>query len=284
MKKHLLSIVLIICSFVALAQEAKKDTSYWTRGADAGFAISQAGYTKNFVGGPKSNLALTLTLNAKAEYKKDKITWTNQLQFLYGFINNVDDDNGFVKSGDRLFLDTKLGYKIAPKWNVFGSLNVLTQFTSTNATVAPKALISRFLAPGYFTETAGVEYVPNKHFNLQFGLGSLRQTVVYADELKGKARFGVADNANVLTQGGFQLVANYDKNLAPNITFKWRYSMFAPYNDFSNGMVHDLFLAINAKVSKSISASFTGQLRKDPLQSADWQVGQVIGIGITKSW
>ncbi|WP_373398835.1 DUF3078 domain-containing protein [Algoriphagus halophilus] len=56
-------------------------------------------------------------MNGRANYAKDKWTWDNTMDFAYGIVKNKDEDGR--KSTDRIYLDSKVGYKINDKWNYF---------------------------------------------------------------------------------------------------------------------------------------------------------------------
>jgi hypothetical protein len=92
---------------------AKVDTSYWHKEIAGGININQASFSDNWKGGGVNSIAFSVYLNGRASYAKDKWSWDNQFDFIYGVVKNKGE-NG-IKSNDVVFLDSRLGYKINDK-------------------------------------------------------------------------------------------------------------------------------------------------------------------------
>src|SRR5688572_21735360 len=121
-------IVFILLSFTASAQIVKIDSlSPWKKKLNFGINVNQASFSSNWKGGGVNSIGLTAQFNYKANYRKNKDSWDNEIDLLYGFVNN--SGQGFRKTLDRLYLDTKYGYAINSKWDVFTSLNFQSQFS-----------------------------------------------------------------------------------------------------------------------------------------------------------
>src|SRR6478609_8807636 len=110
-KTHYLSIVLFIAlPLFVQAQIVKPDTlSPWKQKFLFNFNINQAAFSSNWTGGGTNSIGLNTRLNYSANYSKGKNSWDNQIDFLYGFVNT--SGQGFRKTLDRIFIDTKYGYK-----------------------------------------------------------------------------------------------------------------------------------------------------------------------------
>src|SRR5690606_968260 len=98
--------------------------------------------------------------NYRANYKKDRNSWDNNIDLAFGFVNN--SGQGYRKTMDRIFLDTKYGYELSKAWGLYSSLNFLSQFskgyTYTDDNLAQ--LISGSFAPAFITAAVGLEYHP----------------------------------------------------------------------------------------------------------------------------
>src|SRR6185436_4903713 len=96
----------------------------------------------------------------------------------YGFVNN--SGQGFRKTIDRLFLDTKYGYDLNKNWALFTSLNLSSQFgkgykyNDDNTSV----LISDSFAPAFITAAFGFEYHPVEYFKVRISPIAPRVTIV----------------------------------------------------------------------------------------------------------
>ena len=127
MKKLLTLGFYCLLSQLAMAQIMKVDsTTNWKKKLNAGLNINQASFSSNWKAGGINSIGLTALFNYKADYKKDRTSWNNEIDFLFGFVNN--QGQGYRKTLDRIFMDTKYGYAISEKWGLFSSLNFLTQF------------------------------------------------------------------------------------------------------------------------------------------------------------
>src|SRR5688572_29229056 len=174
MKLSITFVALLIVAFFLIipsveAQIVKPDTlSNWKKKFVFNLNVNQAAFSSNWKGGGVNSLGLNGLINYKANYSKNRDSWDNEISLLYGFVNN--EGQGFRKTLDRIFLDTKYGYKLNDNWGLYTSLNFLSQFAKgfkyekDASGVEQEILISDFLAPGYVTSSWGVEYKPVDYF------------------------------------------------------------------------------------------------------------------------
>src|SRR6188768_1873714 len=104
------------------AQVVKVDSlTNWKKGFKAGLNLNQASFSSNWKAGGVNSLGFNTLLNARANYSKDGHSWDNEIDLLYGSVNN--EGQGYRKTNDRIFLDTKYGRAISEKWDLFAALN-----------------------------------------------------------------------------------------------------------------------------------------------------------------
>ncbi len=260
--------------------------SYWRKNIIFGFNLNQSAFSNNWSGGGISSLAIGTNFDYKTEYNKEGKDFTSELILLYGKLKNRGEIER--KTNDRIFWDNKVSISFAKHWNFYGSLSFESQFDegfnySSDATVAP-TLISRFMAPGYLTESVGFEYKPVTYFSMRFGTGTARQTFVLDNSLYHNNRdttvYGVAYGKSVLNQLAFQIVSNLDKDIAKNVNLKARYLIFVPYDTPLN-MTHRIDATLTAKVNRLVNVSIIGTVLYDPNTSTRIQAYQSLAIGIT---
>lgn len=229
-------------------------------------------------------------LNYKANYQKGKASWDNQIDLLYGMVNN--GDQGYRKTLDRVFLDTKYGHAIAAKWNVFVAVNLLSQFApgykyvKDAAGVEQSLLISDAFAPAFVTIAIGAEYKPVDYFKIRLSpfaprftlLGDNNGRFIAVDPLKP---YGVEVGKNSRTElYALQILSEFDKPLAPNLNLKWRYLVFANYETLEWKLVdHRVDLDLVAKVTKFINVSMGGIFVYDYDQDAGPQYNESLSFG-----
>ncbi|MFC5411285.1 DUF3078 domain-containing protein [Larkinella bovis] len=291
MKKLFVLFLAVSCTTAARAQTRLDsikivpiDTVYWKRSAQVGINLNQGSFSSNWKGGGVNSVALGAFFNAKSDYMQRRFNWTSEVALQYGIVKNEGQDSR--KNVDRIFLDTKVGHRLSPVWLAFGNINFQSQFaTGYRYETLPSGgernvLISNFLAPGYLTESIGLEYKPTTYFNLQFGLGTIRQTFVIDDAVTvgEPTRYGVAPGKTVRNEFAFQLIANFDRNIAENLNLKARYQLFANYATL-NAIDHRLDVSLTAKINKYVNVNLTGIVLYDQDQDNAIQYSQGLAIG-----
>ncbi|MDZ7690537.1 MAG: DUF3078 domain-containing protein [Balneolaceae bacterium] len=75
-------------------------------------------------------------------------------------------ETGTRKTDDKIFVSNQFSYRFQDeRFNFFGNINFSTQFDKGyDYGQDPKALLSRFMAPGYFSQVFGVGYEPARLF------------------------------------------------------------------------------------------------------------------------
>jgi hypothetical protein len=286
MKKLLVLLFFLAQVSFAFSQEealTKKDTTYWFKEIGGGVNFNQASFSGNWKGGGVNSVALGMYLQGRANYAKDKWTWDNAMDFIYGIVKNQGEDAR--KSNDRIFLDSKIGYKINDKWNYFFAVNFLTQFAPGFDFSGPERVqISKFMNPGYLTTGLGIEYKPNSEFSLRLSPFSPRWTFVTDTELylQVPSNYGVEIGEKVRQEWlAFNLMADWNKKLAENLSLLVRYQMYANYETLAfNTIDHRLDVALTAKVTNLINVSLTSLSIYDIDQDAKVQFSQGLALGI----
>lgn len=281
--------ILLLMPFVlfTLSVSGQQDTTYWKNSFKSGLSLNQAAFSSNWTGGGVKSVGFNAYINFKANYKKGNRSWDNEIDMLYGSVNN--EGQGLRKTNDKIYLDTKYGIGLNSKWDVFVSANFLSQFANgyryekDGGGVERDTLISTFMAPGYLTFAWGFEYHPVDYFKLRLSPLAPRFTFQTNDLIATNVdnNYGVDLDKKVRQEWlAFQLLADFDKDLTKTLNLKWRYIMFINYQEFSfDNIDHRLDLILSAKVAKyiDVNLSVIGIYDKD--QSDDIQFSEALGIG-----
>ncbi|HRJ31004.1 MAG TPA: DUF3078 domain-containing protein [Cyclobacteriaceae bacterium] len=282
----------ILCTLSANAQVVKPDTtSNWKKKLLFNLNVNQASFSSNWKAGGINSIGLNSAFNYKANYSREKITWANEIDMLYGFVEN--SGQGFRKTLDRMFFDTKVGYKVSEKWDVFTSLNFMSQFTKGFRYNADDTedLISDIFAPAFITSAWGLQYKPVDYFFVRMSPFAPRVTIVRDnngrfDAVDPVRPYGVELGESTRFEWlAFQLTADFDKDIATNLNLKWRYLMFANYETLAAKTIdHRLDLMLTAKVNKFISVGLGGILLYDFDQDSGVQLSQAFNFGFRYSF
>lgn len=265
------------------AQNADSIPSPWKRRLEIGLNLNQASFTPNWKGGGTNNFALGTLASGSLSYTQKKFSWMNDLQLQYGFQQNKGQTRR--KTQDLVFIDSKVGYEISQKLNAFGAVNFVSQFApGLNYSKDPAGneiatVISRWMAPGYLTQSFGIQYKPVDYFMVRMGALAARQTFVTDPVLSAAGAFGVDSGSTLQVDYGYQIVASFDKNLAKNLNLKARYLSFGDYADFSKTN-HRLDLIVAARVTKYINTNLTAVMLYDRNQDLAVQWSQVLALGV----
>ena len=266
---------------------AQEDTTYWRKDFRAGISFNQASFSDNWTGGGVNSVGLNAFLNYKANYARDIHTWDNEIDLAYGVLTN--EGQGSRKSLDRVFLDTKYGRELSSKWVFFTSLSLLTQFADGFAYDQVRSngetydsLISSLFSPAFVTSSWGFEYHPADFFKVRFGPFSPRLTFVNNDRLSELGAYGVDPGDNLRTEWlAFQLLADFNRDIAENLNLKWKYILFSNYEELELDKIdHRLDLVLAAKVNNFVDVSLGLILIYDFDQIDELQFSQALNMGI----
>lgn len=293
MKKLFTICLLLVFSHFTFAQDieeladsanvAIKDTTYWISDFSVGLNFNQAAFSGNWKAGGVNSIAFGSILNGNAKYAKEKWSWDNQLELIYGLVKNEGQE--FRKSNDRIFFDSKVGYKITDKWGYFTSVNFITQFTDGfDFTQDDPILISSFFSPAFLTTGFGFEYTPNEEFALRLAPFSPRFTFVTDTTIINNVpeNYGVPAGQTMRAEWlAFQLFATWNKKFSENLTVNSRYQMYANLETLAFKTIdHRLDFTIIAKVSKYVDVTFTSINVYDIDMTSGIQYSQALALGI----
>lgn len=260
--------------------------NYWKTKATVGINANQASFSNNWKGGGVNSIAIGGLVNYKAEYSKESYSYTTELIMQYGKVKNKDQLQ--KKTNDRIYWDNKAAVQLSKNWYFFASLSFESQFDkgfsySKDSKGNEKAnLLSKFMSPGYLTESLGFEYKPSKTFSTRIGTGTARQTFVLDTTIyKTNAKnFGVPIGDKLKNELAFQIVSNFEKEVVKNTILKAKYNMFIPYDDF-NSIDHRLDVVVTAKVNKFMNVSLTGVVLYDKDMDLKVQSSQALALGLS---
>lgn len=270
-------------------QPAADSTQYWKTKFNASVNLNQASFSSSWQSGGVNSIGLNSQVNFKANYAKDRHSWDNEIDLSYGFVNN--EGQGFRKTVDRIFLDTKYGYELTKKWDIFTSLNFTSQFArgysydEDDQGDEVASLVSDILAPAYITSAWGAEYHPTDYFNVRISPFAPRVTIVERPErfteTVDEKPYGVKPPDNTRIEwAAFQLDANFNKEIFENINLKWRYLLYANYETLEWERIdHRLDIGLTAKVNKFVNVTLGAVVLYDYDQVDEVQFSQSFTLG-----
>lgn len=253
--------------------------SGWATSWNVGLNGSQASYS-NWSQGGVNNIAGTGSTTFTTAYKKDR--------FSYGFLFNARfgktriQNEGIRKIDDRLFLLNRFLYDLGGEdsdFKLFGNIRFRTQFDKGfDYNAEPNELISNFMAPAYFSQDAGLAYVPNEMVSFEAGLG-LQQTIVRDTSLS--ERYGLDEGQRFRNEAGLTLGSSFDAEIAENITFTSSINTFTGFNKPVKST--DIYFSnkLTGRVNQFMNTSLSLDLVYNDDFSSEIQVAQVLSLGVS---
>ena len=171
------------------APQKVEKPKYWTNSLKTNVNLGQTGLT-NWAAGGDNTVSLAAFIDANANWKKNEMFWNNRLQLDYGFLY-ASSKPILQKSTDRIYLESKWGYKTDKMKNFYFSANYdfKSQFATgydykTPGTLTDadgndlmggalrqawrdaRVLKSGFLAPAYTNLALGIDCKPTKWLSI----------------------------------------------------------------------------------------------------------------------
>jgi hypothetical protein len=260
------------------------NVNYWHKWITVALNFSQSANSNHYsTGGGSSSIALGGDFDYRTEYNKAPFDYVSELRLIYASSKNKDQ--GSRKTADRIFFDNKLATQMSKSWFFFGSLTFESQFDKGyvyNNNNGPSVLISKFMAPGYLTESVGFEYRPSRFFDLRLGTGTARQTFVLDTTLyhNQPANYGVKKGNTFKNDLAFQVVAVFDKDIAKNMHFNTRYALFIPYEKHISYITHRVDAQLIAQVNRLIRVTVGGTFVYDKSADSKPQGTEGMALGV----
>ncbi|MDF1558844.1 MAG: DUF3078 domain-containing protein [Bacteroidales bacterium] len=280
-------------NFKATAQEEEIPDG-WHNGGIISLNMSQNSFT-NWASGGQNSVALNGLLNLTANYKKDKSAWDNALTIGYGKMLQKGNDLGWVKTDDRIDLQSKYGRQASEKWFYSGLMSFRTQMDKGyNYPRGPdtKIKISDLLSPAYLLFSLGMDYKPNDNFTAFLSPLTSKNTIVNDDYLSSIGAFGVDPGKKFRSELGAYANLAYKKDeIVKNVNFLTKLDLFSNYlhnpQNIDISWENLLVLKVNEFISATINTLLIYDddilIRVDETdqKEARAQFKEVIAVGLT---
>lgn len=275
-------VVLLFYGLPGWAQEPAEETPEygWKNQIIGTFNLTQASFD-NWTQGGENTFAGQLQLKTNFVLQQERFNWSNMAKFTYGMAKV--GENEARKSADEIRLESVYTRNVSWIVSPFVAATAATQFTSGfEYDGDTKTKVSKFLDPGYFTQSVGFAYVPNEEIRTRIG-ATLKETITndfsapYADDPNTVA----VEKTKV--EPGVSSVTDFQKTLHENILYVGRLDLFSDFKAFDRVDVlwenH-----VTMKVTKLIAVGFNVDLFYDKDISNKRQIRQVLAIGLTYSF
>lgn len=243
---------------------------------------SQAAY-RNWSQGGVNTVSITASSVFNARYRQNKFAYALATNLKYGKARL--EGEGTRKTDDRIAVNNKFSYLFDDeRWSAFGNVNFATQFDDGFDYNVPDGedpvLLSRFFAPAYFTQIAGIAFKPADYFIAEAGL-ALKETIVTETSLA--TRYGLDPGDNFRFEPGYSTALNFEKTIVSNVKLISSVETFT--NLQRNIRSTDITFAneIIGKINDYLNTSFQFVMIYDDDFSTKAQIKQVLSVGFSYS-
>ncbi|MBD3636569.1 MAG: DUF3078 domain-containing protein [Crocinitomicaceae bacterium] len=283
MRRTLLVFLATFCLSVNYAQVMDKEKYLRTNDLDSldGWKIgglvsvngSQVSLT-NWNAGGQNSISMNGLTSLYANLTKGNSHWENSLDLGYGIQRQGSKDNvRWIKTDDKIDLDSKFGRKASKMWYYSALMNFNTQFTDGYNYPNDSVRISRFMAPGYLLLAAGMDFRPHKIFSAFIAPFTMKTTFVLDQDLANAGAFGVdgidttgstvIPGKMVRFEAGGYIKLIYTHEIMENIKITSKLGLFSNYLHNPQNIDVNWETLVQFKVNKFISATLSTHLIYD---------------------
>jgi hypothetical protein len=247
----------------------------WNKQVVASLNLNQGAFS-NWQQGGTNFISWQAAFNARLENDNAASNWLNTLKLEYGL--TYIDGQGTRKSADNIDLESVFAFKTWPQVNPFLSFSAKSQFDAGfDYTKNPVVQTSSFLDPGYFTESAGLKYVPGPEFNTRLG-AAVKETVASQYQSIYTVNPDTGALQGLLTEVGASWVSELNVKFSADSKFGSKLDLFWNGKGLDRTVAEwDNLLSIG--LDKIISVNIENDYRYDPKVYLGWQVKETLGLG-----
>ena len=318
MKKIFITLSAVLLSVATFAQDAQQAAAeaakaidaaqnaevkvekpkYWTSSLKTNVSLGQTSLT-NWAAGGDNTVSLAAFIDANANYKKNEMFWNNRLQLDYGFLY-ASSKPIIQKNTDRIYLESKWGYKTEAMKNFYFSANYdfKSQFApgyeyktpsveglenlpmkdKVQAWMDARKPLSGILSPAYTNLALGIDWTPAKWLSVNFA--PLTGGFVIVEDARFRQSYSMplrkewegitegvpADGSQLRSarfEFGAQLKVDAKVNVNDNFSYSTQVVLFSNYLDKPQNMRVNWDNRIDWKLAKYFSFTVTTNLIYD---------------------
>ena len=257
----------------------------WRKGGQVLFTFNQSAFNNDWTGGGIGNMTANLLINYDANLIKGDYIWDNKLIVDYGVLKNKGDES-FIKSNDRIELNSIAGKKASGNWFYSAYFNAKTQLdrgADGN---------THFFSPAYFQAGPGMLWKKSDNLSVMISPAAVKLIVVhseYTDIPVGPLAdafnddggyFGVDANKTTRLELGAALRGHYKLALVKNITLENTLALYSNYLEDPQNVDIDYTFNLAMSINKYISANFVFQaIYDDNANRNGFQIREAFGLG-----
>ncbi len=257
----------------------KRYRQIWKVGANTGIYFNQGHVSKNWSRGGESSIAITTTLDAYANYKKDRHNLENKLEVKYGLLKS--GNNNFRKNEDRLELNVKYGYKAVKKWYYSAQFNLKTQIAHgySYPKDKPRQLHSKFFSPANIIMSLGMDYKPNSKLSVLISALSAKYIIVADTAHINQTAYGIDKDKKVKKELGAYINVHSKIKFGEDFVLQNKLTLYANYVEKPKNIDVDWEMILEMPINQYLSTKISTHLISDDNTSSTLQFKENFALG-----
>ena len=291
----LISASILFAGFITEVKGQKADSlKSWHNSGVFLLNMAQSSFT-NWAAGGQNSVAISGLINLEANYKEGKSAWDNALTIGYGKMRQKGNELGWVKTDDRIDLQSQYGQQASEKWFYSALMSFKTQMDAGYNYPNTVDKISNLFAPAYLLFSLGMDYKPNPQFSMFLSPLTSKLTFVNDDALSAMGAFGVDPGKKFRAElGAYANIAYKKDEIMKNVNFLTKLDLFSNYLHKPQNIDISWETLLIMKVNEYISATVSTLLLYDDdvmikigegegvsIMGKRVQFKEVIGVGFT---
>lgn len=274
---------------------------YWVSHFESAIQFAQNYISPNWHKGGVSTLNLNNRQYFEYNYNKNKVQFTNTLEWKTNVFTAPKDTLRDYKIGDDVFrIHSNIGYKAFNKWYYTYDFTFQTQMFS-NYKENTNDKMATFLSPFSINMGIGMKYelnksftnVRNKKLNLAINMAPISYTFMYSTNKNiDLARHGFEKNTETglyerkLSQFGSTINATMNFQFNRNINWYSRFYYFTSYDRMLGEFENRLTMAISRFFSTTISLNlrYDDAVAKKEDYDTYLQINELLSFGFNYKW
>ncbi len=234
---------------------------------------SQASYS-NWQQGGVNTLSVAASTVFNARYRKKEWGYALRTNLAYGQAK-IDDE--YRKTDDVISIRNRFR-RFFPddRWSIVLDINFISQFDIGKDRDLENT-VSRFLAPGYLTESIGISYQPVEYFSVDSGV-ALKQTFVRDTNLS--ERYGLDPGDTFRNEAGLNLQIQFEKDILENVRFLTSVETFSNLNRSLTSTDVNYKAELIGRINNFLTTNFQFQAVYNDDVSKEVQLRQVLSVGL----
>jgi len=265
---------------LAQLKKYRRYVDIWKFGTIVKLDFNQGHVSKEWAEGGESSISALSGIKSFANYKKNKTSWENTVDFQYGLLKS--GDNEFRKNQDKLEVNTKFGHLAFKKWYYTSMFNLKSQFVKgyNYSSDDSRKLISSFFAPAYILASVGLDYKPKKDFSILLSPFTAKYTIVSDTANIDQTAFGIDADEKVKKEVGAYVKLLHKWQITKDISMENKLEFYSSYSNTPKNIDVDWQFILNLPINQYLTTTVSTYLISDDDTGSKVQFKENLAVGV----